>query len=136
MVSLPENVMKIINDPKASKVLATKSPEGIIHAIHVGSIIAPNPDTIAFAAVLMKETSKNLEEMKRKGELASILVILGMEAYQIRVNIKSYETSGPIYEKLSEEIEKLGLKVRGVWITEPAEIWNQSASYEAGKRIA
>jgi hypothetical protein len=59
-----------------------------------------------------------------------------MEAYQIRVNIKSYETSGPIYERLSEEIEKLGLKVRGVWVTEPAEIWNQSASYEAGKRIA
>ncbi|MEM3437229.1 MAG: hypothetical protein QXP55_01665 [Nitrososphaerales archaeon] len=84
----------------------------------------------------MKETSKNLEEMKKKGELASILVILGMEAYQIRVNIKNYETSGPIFEKLSEEIKKLGLQVRGVWITEPVEIWNQSASYEAGKRIA
>ncbi|MEM3383806.1 MAG: hypothetical protein QXL52_06335 [Nitrososphaerales archaeon] len=136
MAKLPENVMKVINDPKASKVLATKYPTGVIHVIHVGSIIAPNPNTIAFAAVLMKETSKNLEEMKKKGELASILVILGMEAYQIRVNIKSYETSGPIYDKLSEEIKKLGLQVRGVWITEPVEIWNQSASYEAGKRIA
>ena len=136
MVSLPENVVKVINDPKTSKVLATKSPDGAIHAIHVGSIVAPNPDTIAFAAILMKKTSRNLEEMKRKGELAAIAVILGTEAYEIKGKIKSYETSGPIYEVLSEKIRQLGLTVRGVWTLEPAEVWNQSASYEAGKKIA
>ena len=136
MVSLPENVMKVINDPKASKVLATKSPEGVIHVIHVGSIIAPDPNTIAFASIFMKKTTGNLAEMKKKNELASVLVILGMEAYQIKSRIKGYGTSGPLFEKLSEEIKKFGLRVRCVWTLEPVEIWNQSASYEAGKKIA
>jgi hypothetical protein len=135
LVSLPENVIKVLNDPKASKVLTTKSPEGIIHAIHVGSIMAPNPNMIAFAAILMKKTGKNLEIMREKNELASVLVISGMESYQVKAKIKSYETSGPLFEKFSEEIKKLGLTARGVWTLEPAEVWNQSASYEAGKRI-
>jgi len=136
MVNLPENVMKVINDRKASKVLATKSLDGVVHAIHLGSIVAPSPNMIAFGAIFMNRTVKNLEEMKKKNDLASVLVISGMESYQIKGRIKSYETSGPIFERMNEEIKKLGLTVKGVWILEPVEIWNQSASYEAGKKIA
>lgn len=135
MVSLPEKVMKVMNDPKASKVLATKSSEGDIHVIHVGSIVAPNPNIIAFAAIFMKRTGENLKEMKRKDQLAVLAIILGMEAYEIKGKIKSYETSGPVFDRLSEKIKELGLTVRGVWTLEPVEVWNQSPSYEAGKRI-
>ena len=135
LTSIPENVIKLINDPKVVKVLSTKSPEGIIHTIPVGSIIAPSPNTVTFASIWMNNTSKNLEEMKKKNEMVSIVVISGMEAYQVKGLIKDYKTSGPIFDKITEQIKKLGLTVKGVWTLEPKEIWNQSASDEAGKKI-
>lgn len=135
MVTLPDEVFTAINDPKAGKVLATIRPDGNAHVISVGSIIAPSPNMIAFGAVLMKETGKNLESMKKSSRMVSILVTSGMKSYQVRGAIKDYITSGPLYDKMNEELKKLGLKANGVWTIEPAEVWNQSASYEAGKKM-
>jgi len=136
MVSIPQDAMNLLNDPKSIRVLGTKTEEGNIHIIQAGSIKAINPQTIIIGAILMKNASKNLETMKKKNELASILVSKETASYEVKVSIKDYQTSGPIFDKLNEEIKKIGLAARGVWILEPKEVWNQSASYEAGKRIA
>jgi len=135
MVTLPVEVIKILNDPKSTKVLGTKTPEGNIHIIHVGSLMAPKPDMITLGAILMKRTSNNLENMRRKGELASVLVVKEMVSYEIRAEVKDYQTSGEILDRVNAELKRLGLSARGVWILEPKEVWDQSASYEAGKRI-
>ena len=136
MVNLPEDVFKIVNDPKSVKVLATKSAEGDVHAIVVGSVTAPNPSTIAFGAILMKRSSKNLEGMRERHEMASVLVNKDVQAFEIKASIKSFLTSGQLLDNMNIELKKNGLSARGIWILEPQEIWNQSASYEAGKRIA
>ncbi|NIN51664.1 MAG: hypothetical protein GTN80_00630 [Nitrososphaeria archaeon] len=56
--------------------------------------------------------------------------------YQARCEVKSFETSGPIYENLRDALKKLGLEIRGVWLLEPIEIYNQSIGPEVGKKIA
>jgi hypothetical protein len=135
MVMLPDDVFTAINDPKAGKVLATIRPDGNAHIISVGSIIAPSPNMIAFGAILMKETGKNLESMKKNSHMVSVLVTSGLKSYQVRGNVKDLITSGPLFEKMNEELQKMGMKANGVWTIEPAEVWNQSASYEAGKKM-
>jgi hypothetical protein len=136
MVNLPEDVSKIVNDPSAIKVLATKAPDGEIHVIRVGSIFSPEPGTIAFGAILMKRTAANLEAMKLKNERPSVLVSSGTTSFEIKCSISQYITSGPLFEKMNEELKKMGLQARGVWTLGVKEVWNQSASYEAGKKIA
>jgi hypothetical protein len=136
MVNLPEEVMKAVNDPKSMKVIATKAPNGNVHAIRVGSMIAPTPNMMAIGAILMKETSKNLDEMRKKNETASLLVSAEMTSYQVKAKVKDYQTAGPLFDKMNEELKKMGLKARGVYVFEPVEVYNQSASYDAGKRMA
>lgn len=135
MVALPEEVMKVLNDDKSVRILATKSKEGHVHAIQVGSLKAAGPDTIIVGAILMKRTGKNLENMKAKGELASILAGSQTTSYEIRVKPKEFITSGPIFEGMNAALQKMGLKANGVWALEVAEVWNQSANYEAGKKM-
>jgi len=135
MVKMPKNVVDLLNDPKASKVIATVGNDGNPHAIMVGSINAPAEDKIAVGVILMEHTNRNIEEMKSRGQKVAVLVGKEMESYQIKANITDYQTSGPIFEAMKTHIEKLGLKLKGVWLLEPVEVWNQSANYEAGKRI-
>lgn len=132
---MPEVVVNTINDPKAFKVLATIAPDGAVHAIQVGAMVAPQPEIIAVGAILMQHTSMNLEEMHKKGQTATVVMGKEMESYQVKVEIKGFQTEGPIFDVMAPNIEKLGLKLRGVWLLEPVEVWNQSANYEAGKRM-
>ncbi|MFP4170799.1 MAG: hypothetical protein ACLFUV_07245 [Methanomassiliicoccales archaeon] len=126
--------MKLVNDDKASKVLATTDPDGNVHSIMVGAVAAPSPDLIGVGAILMEHTHKNLEKMSGSKK-ASLLVAKEMESYEIKVDVKDFLTSGDFFDNMAAEVEKLGLKLKGVWTFEPAEVWNQSASYEAGKKI-
>ncbi|MDH7507904.1 MAG: hypothetical protein QHH00_00705 [Methanomassiliicoccales archaeon] len=135
MVQIPDEIMKIINEPTTAKILGTKDSRGSVHLIHVGSLIAPAPDTLAVGAVLMQKTSNNLQEMKKKNETASILLVSGMKSYEIKARVKDFLTSGQLVNAMNERLAKMNLSARGVWTLEPIEIWNQSASQEAGKRI-
>ncbi|MEM0448452.1 MAG: pyridoxamine 5'-phosphate oxidase family protein [Methanomassiliicoccales archaeon] len=136
MVKLPDEVFQAFNNPKAGKTLATVREDGTPHIIQVGSAMAPNPEMIAFGAILMKETGKNLEAAKMGGKLVSVLVTQEMKSYQVHAKVKDYITSGPLFDKMNEVLKSIGLKAHGVWTLEPVEVWNQSASYEAGKRMA
>jgi hypothetical protein len=127
--------MKALNSPKASKILATVRPDGNIHAIPVGSIMAPDANTIAFGAIMMKESGQNLEAMKKKGTLVSVVVVSEMKAYQVRAKVKGQVSSGPLFDTMNEHLKAIGLKASAVWTVEPVEVWNQSAGYEAGKRM-
>jgi hypothetical protein len=136
MVEMPDEVMSMINDPKAIKVLTTKSSEGVLHSIRVGSLMAPAASMIAVGAILMKTSNKNMEEMKKKGEQVAILVGMEMKSYQIQAKIKDVQKAGPLFDKMNEELKKIGLQAAAVWTFEPTGVWNQSASYEAGKKMA
>lgn len=135
MVAIPEAVMKILNDPASVRVIATKSDKGDVHIIQAGSIKAPAPDTLIIGAILMKRTGKNLEGMKAKGEMVSILAGSKMESYEIRAKVKDHVTSGPIFDGMNAELSKMGMKASGVWVFDVKEVWNQSANYQAGTKM-
>lgn len=135
MVKMPDEVFQALNNPKAGKVLATVREDGTPHVIQVGSVTAPSPEMIAFGAILMKETGKNLEATKKAKKKVTVLVTAEMKSYQVNAKVKDYVTSGPLFDKMNEFLKGLGLKANGVWTLEPTDVWNQSPSYEAGKKM-
>ncbi|HVO78067.1 MAG TPA: hypothetical protein VMS79_04275, partial [Methanomassiliicoccales archaeon] len=72
---------------------------------------------------------------KKKGLEAVVLVTVEMKSYQIRGKVKDKVSSGPLFDKMNENLKKIGLQAREVWMLEPTEVWNQSASYDAGKKM-
>jgi len=144
MVNLPDDTMRVVNDPKASKTIATKSSEGRIHTIWMGSLMAFSPDQLVFAHLLMKRTHQNLQEMKKNGDLVSVSVTLEQASYEIMAKVKEYRTSGPLYDKMiealtrlgiKEGLDKYGIKVLGVWVLDPVEVWNQGPGPNVGTKI-
>ena len=136
MVALPEEVMKALNDPASVKVLATKTPEGVVHAIPLGSLAALDPSTIIFGVVFMKQTHNNMEKMKKKGESPAVLVVNGRNAYQVHAMIKDFKTSGPVLDMMNEKVKARGITVTGVWFMEPETVFDQSPGPNVGKEIA
>jgi len=143
MTAIPNEVLMLVNDPKASKTFSTKSVLGRIHTIFVGSMLAVSPDQLAFAHILMKRTNQNLLDM-RKNDLLSVSVTLGMTSYEIIAKVKESRTSGPIYDMVVEALTRsdvegnlvrYGMRVHGVWIIEPVEVWNESPGPSAGTRV-
>jgi hypothetical protein len=136
MVQIPDEVFNAINNEKNPKILATVGADGAPHAIQAGSISAPSNEMMIVGAILMKKTGKNLEAMKKGDKMASILVLDGMKSYEVRCKVEDFITSGPLFDKMSEKFKPIGLTVQGVWTFTPVEVFNQSASDEAGTKMA
>ena len=136
MVKIPDEVFNEINNDKNPKILATVGPDGAPHAIQAGSIRAPSNEMMIVGAILMKRTGKNLEAMKQSDTTAAFLVLAGAKSYEIRCKVGDFVTSGPMFDTMSEKIKPMGLTVHGVWTFTPVEVFNQSASYEAGTKMA
>lgn len=136
LVALPEEVIKALNDPASVKVLATKSPDGVVHAIPVGSMMASDPNNIVVGVILMKKTHVNLENMKKKGESPVVLVVTGNNAYQVHAMVKEYKTSGPVLDAMNEKLKSMNIKAIGVWFMEPGTIYDQTPGPNTGKKMA
>jgi hypothetical protein len=136
MVALPDEVMKVLNDSTSVKMLATKSPEGVVHAIALGSLTALDPNTIICGVVFMKQTHNNMEKMKKSGERPAILVVNGNKAYQIHATIKNFTTTGPVLDLMNEKVKARGITVTGVWFMEPDSVFDQSPGPNVGMKIA
>lgn len=131
-MKIPEKVMTLLNDNEATKVLTSVSIEGIPHTIVVGSTMAPQDDLLCAAEIMMQRTAQNLEAYPN----VSVLVVKGMESYQVKAKVKGRQTEGPLFDKVKAELEKMGLPCSGVWLFEPQEVYNQGAGPDAGKKIA
>jgi hypothetical protein len=140
---IPKEVQDLYNDPATIKVLATRSGDDL-HLIPLGSLLAMDANTIVCATVFMKEAHENLRLAAKTGTKISTLVVKAgpggpPQAYQVRCRVKTFETSGPIFEWMSEGYRKnLGREFRGagVWVLEPLEVLNQAPGPNAGKKIA
>jgi hypothetical protein len=136
MVKIPDEVVEAINNQKNPKILATVGPDGAPHAIQAGSIGAPSNEMMIAGAILMKRTGINLEAMKKDGKLASFLVLDGPKSYEVRCTVGDFVTSGPMFDAMSERLKQMGMTLQGVWTFTPVEVWNESASMEAGTKMA
>jgi hypothetical protein len=135
VVKIPDEVFNAINNEKNPKILATVGADGAPHAIQAGTIRAPSNEMMIVGAILMKRTGKNLEAMKKDGKTASFLVLDGPKSYEVRCTVGDFVTSGPMFDAMSEKIKQMGMTLKGVWTFTPVEVWNQSASMEAGTKM-
>ena len=126
-VNLPAEVAAMLNDPKAVKILTTVGADGTPHSVRVGSMASPAPNLISVGAILMKTSNANLEATKKAKKLVCVLVNSEMKAYM---------TSGPLFEGTNAALKPLGMQAKSVWTFEPQGVWDQSANYNAGKKIA
>jgi len=68
------------------------------------------------------------------------MAVKGPKSYQVKALAKEYLTEGIVYEKFEDGLKPLisnsDFELKGVWILEPIEIYNQSLGLNAGQKIA
>ncbi len=126
-----ENVKALFSDPKAAKIIATISSEGEPHAIVAGTVVVLNEDTLAFAEIMMRKTSKNLTDT---GKIA-ILAEKGAESYLVNATQPIRHTDDAIYTELTSKFSFLNSPITAIWTCEIAKIFNQGANPEAGTQL-
>jgi hypothetical protein len=135
MVKLPEKVFGLMNEQNAAKVLGTKSAKGDVHIINVGGSGALDPETIFIGEIFMKVTGQNLQEAKKDGSKVSVLITKGYESYEVKASVKDHVTSGPVFEKFKGVFASKKFDLKGLWLLKPEEVWNQSPTFDAGKKM-
>lgn len=139
MTSMPTEVMELIKDPEAPKVMATVDKEGIPNVTIKGSLRVLSDDTIAFADLYgpKSRTFNNLKE----SNLGSVLVFKvpfesPFPAYQLKCSLMGYATSGPMFEQFAKKIKAaIGADIKGVFKLLVDAIYSQ-APQDAGEHIA
>ena len=136
MVALPQNVMALLNDRAASKILGTRTAKNDVHIINVGGAGAVDPETIFIGEIFMKASSENLTLAKKEKTRASLLVSRGPESYEVRCSVKDHVTSGPMFDQMKTTFAQMKFDLKGLWLLKPEEIWNESPTWDAGRKIA
>lgn len=131
MVDMPEPVIRMIKHPDTRKVMATVSPDGEPHMIVCGSLIVTEPDTIIVGEVFMYRACENLKNNPN----VEFMVWQGREAYSIKAVAKSRVDTGPIFDKMAQQLDKMNMTLAAVWVFEAKEVWDESASKNAGSKV-
>lgn len=132
MVTIPANVVDLMNRPESVKILVTANVMGQPHAIVCGSFFILNESTIAVGEVLMKVSAKNMAENKN----VSILVTSGKDAFEVSATVGKRMTEGPVLAGLNDKMKAMHLHANAVWTFDAIAVFDESAGPNAGKRIA
>ena len=131
MVQMPEPVIRMIKHPDTKKVMATVSPDGKPHMIVCGSLVVTEPDTIIVGEVFMYRACENLKNNPN----VEFMVWQGREAYSIKAVAKSRVDTGPIFDKMAQQLDKMNMTLVAIWVFEAKEVWDESASKNAGSKV-
>ena len=131
MVDMPEPVIRMIKHPDTRKVMATVSPDGEPHMIVCGSLIVTEPATIIVGEVFMYRACENLKNNPN----VEFMVWQGREAYSIKAVAKSRVDTGPIFDKMAQQLDKMNMTLVAIWVFEAKEVWDESASKNAGSKV-
>ena len=63
------------------------------------------------------------------------MVWQGREAYSIKAVAKSRVDTGPIFEKMAQQLDKMNMTLVARWVFEAKEVWDESASKNAGSKV-
>lgn len=132
MVTIPENVIALLKDPEAKKVMSTVCPGNRPHTITAGTIAPLGDSQMMIGEVLMKKTAANLS----KNPNACFNVMKGMESYEIHCTLKEQVKEGPVYEQVKAMCEKIHLPLHSLFVFDVDSVYNESANHENGKKLA
>ncbi len=131
MVSIPKEVIDILSAADSAKMLATVDDNGVPNVVPVWSIVAVDPETIAFAEIFIKKTKENLQKNKK----VAIAVFKGPNVgYQIKGALAQFQTSGPIFENFAKKVkEDMKLDTKSVGIIKVDEVYAASPGQDSKK---
>lgn len=132
MVAIPEAVLEKMKAETTVKAIVTADENNQPHAIVAGTIMAPAPDKIVVGEVLMKRTAANLKANPK----AAIMVAAGMEAYEIQIANPVRIDAGEALDAMNKALEAIHLHANAMWMFDVVAVYNESASPEAGTKIA
>jgi hypothetical protein len=135
MVALPKDVLELINDKSSSKILGTRSRNGDVHLINVGGAGTLDPETIFIGEIFMKASGENLRLAQSEGTRASVLVSKGPQSYEIRCKVKDHVTSGPVFDQMKGAFAQMKFDLKGLWLLTPDCVWNESPTWDGGRRM-
>ena len=131
MVSIPGEIIELLNAKEATKVLVTASKDGQPHAIVCGSIFASPDGKAGVCEILMKRAAKNLKDTGK----AALTITAGPNSYELVLKNPVRSDSGPVFEDLKAKMAAMNLPCFAVWTFDVVEIWNESAGPNAGTKI-
>jgi hypothetical protein len=133
MVDIPKEVIDTLAASDSAKMMATVDAKGTPNVVPVMSIVAVDPETIAFAELFIKRTKENLEDNKK----VAIAVFKGpMTGYQLKGDFVGFQTSGSIFENFSKKImETMKLQIKSVGLIKVNAVYSASPGQDS-KRLA
>jgi len=131
MVSVPQEIIELMNDKAATKLLVTAASDGQPHAIVCGSIFATPDGKAGVGEILMKRAAKNLKDTGK----AALSVTAGPKAYELILKNPARADSGPVFDDMKAKMAQLNLPCFAVWTFDVVEIWDESAGPSAGTKI-
>ncbi len=135
MAKMPKEVIDLLNDPQASKVLATCDVAGTLNVVPKGSLMAVDEETVAFADIMGDKTNVNL---KATGKAAVAVFKMQMPplGYQVKGTFEGFQTSGPLVDTFARLIKDIQKKdVRAVGVIKVDEVYS-TAPPNPGARLA
>ena len=121
----------MVRHPDTKKVMATVSSDGEPHMIVCGSLMVTEPDTIVVGEVFMHRTASYLAGNPE----TEFMVWQGRDAYSIKAVAKERLESGPVFDKMAQQLERMNMALSAVWTFEALEVWDESATGNAGTKV-
>ncbi|NWG09142.1 MAG: hypothetical protein HXX80_02320 [Nitrososphaerales archaeon] len=108
---LPKEIVDLFNNPVARKTLSTVDENNTVHAAPFASLNASSDGSmLTLTQLWADETPRRLKYMKEAGKEAVVQFVdvdknirIG---YSVRCKVGDALTSGPIYDKISEILNK------------------------------
>ena len=125
-VAIPGDVIELLNDPAATKVLATVDEHGVPHLAVKQSLYVDVAGRLVYTELLESSRSnRNLVRSIWFGKSVSVLVSgSGGRSFQVKGKPVKTHISGPVFRKHYQEIRSLlgDVDVAAVWVIEPQEV--------------
>jgi predicted pyridoxine 5'-phosphate oxidase superfamily flavin-nucleotide-binding protein len=100
---MPRQVMEKFDHPDAVKFLCTVDENGIPNVAYIGSLMAPDEETLIYADAMGVKTKRNL---LRNPNVAVIVTLKDrLISYQVKGLFQGFQTSGAYHEMLSARPE-------------------------------
>lgn len=131
MVTIPKEVLDVMNKKGTTKVLVTANAAGQPHAIVCGSIGVIGDDVVTVGEIFMKRSAEYMAENKK----VAILVANGPEAYEMQATVLGREKKGEDYDNLSKALKESNLKAKALWTFKVGAVYNESAGPDGGKKL-
>jgi predicted pyridoxine 5'-phosphate oxidase superfamily flavin-nucleotide-binding protein len=135
MAKMPKEVIDMLNDPQASKALATCDTAGTLNVVPKGTLAAVDEETIAFGDIWGDKTNLNLKATG-KAAVAVFKMQLPPPGYQVKGTFQGFQASGLLFDTFARQIkEQLNIDIRAVGVIKVDEVYS-AAPPSPGAKLA